>query len=219
MDIHFANPNDPQWETNTSKNKPTKAERFQRVEDRKTLDATTWHRVLREKWQPKFRVSCWGRWHGDTSWLMEIIGPGAAWPFIFSPAGRKQRVFGQMVWESFLQSLQLSRVRVGCHCWENIHQWKDRVVSSSWVISGLCSNMIEILESQGMSSGHSLITWTFCCKGNHVRKGLKRKHETKHSAKVGVAVVQSRLWCLVRKTLLIGGGVLVGTELPVIRGV
>lgn len=121
--------------------------------------------------------------------------------------------------ESFLQSLQLSRMRVGCHCQKNINQWKDRVVSSSWVISVLCSNMIEILESKGISSGHSLITWKFCCKGNHVRKGLKRKHETKHRTKFGVAVVQSRLWRIVRDTLLVGAVVLVGTELPRTRGV
>lgn len=221
MGIRFANPNDPQWETHTlkKKNKTPHTKKPTKVEWFWCIGTTTLHRVLRKKWQQKFWVSCWGRWHGDTSWLMEIIGPGAVWPFIFPPALRKQHVCGQMVWESFLQSLQLSSMRVGCHCQKNINQWKDRIVSSSWVISGLCSNMIEILESKGMSSGHSLITWKFCCRGNHVRKGLKRKHETKHRTKFGVAVVQSKLWCIVRNTLLIGAGVLVGTELPRTRGV
>lgn len=123
-------------------------------------------------------MSCGGRWHGDVGWLMAVIWPGAAWPFIFS------RALGEAVclWSDGARTVSskfaIIQKESAMSLSEKKHRWKDKGVSSSQVMSGLCSNMIEILGSKLLSSG-CLITWKFCCKGN-----LKRKHETKGRTKI-----------------------------------
>lgn len=148
----------------TYQNKPTKAKWSWCVEDRKAfvLPPCT---VSPGEAQPQFGVCHEGRW-ADVGWLMEIVWPGVALPFIW----RKHCV---LVWESVLQSLQVPRKRWGFHWW---HQsMKRRSVSSSWVISGQCYDLVRFGDLRWCPLANSLITWKFCWKSDHFRKMLTRK--------------------------------------------
>lgn len=152
MDMHFANANAPQWETNI-KNKPTEAKWSRRVEVRKMFVPPPYTASSGRRGRRSFGChaeedgmeTCADSWRSYDQEQLGFSSSLVLW--------RKQPVFGQMVWERFLPSLQLFRKGVGCHCWKNVNQWKGRVVSSSPVVSGLCSNMIEIWETMMMSSG------------------------------------------------------------------
>lgn len=149
MDMHFANANAPQWETNI-KNKPTEAKRSRRVEARKVFVPPPCTASSGRRGRRSF--GCHAEEDGmETCWLMEIIWPGAAWLFIFSCASEE----AACLWSDGVRKVSSKFAERGwdATAWKNVNQWKGRVVSSSPVVSGLCSNMIEIWEPMMMSSG------------------------------------------------------------------
>lgn len=147
MDIHFANPNDPPGDTNTSK-QADQSRMILMCRGQKGAGAATLHR---EKRRP-LDVTL-GRWGRDRGWLLEIVWPGQLCLSSSLVPGRKHHVLGQMVWDSFLQSSQFSRKRWRFHHQENMNQWEDRIMSNSWIKSRLCYDVIEIWGSKVMSFG------------------------------------------------------------------
>lgn len=114
--------------------------------------AATLPGVLREKRQPQCWVSPRGRWRGDTGWLREIVWPAVA--FLSSFSCLEGSTLSSVRWyEKTFFTVCSYPEREAMSLPGNHQPIKDRVVSSSWVISGLCYELIGILRSKGMSSG------------------------------------------------------------------
>lgn len=115
--INFANPHDPQWEINTSK-QTNNSKMILMRRGQKGISATTLRRVPRRSTAAVLgvtprRMVRWGLTHGDRT-----TGSGSASHLVL---WRKPCV---LVWESLLQSLQLSR---DGNFTESINGQKDRV--------------------------------------------------------------------------------------------